>query len=114
MRTSKKEAERWARVWAVSQLKQYTVDEIVQRLTRFRTFYVAAWEDCLVSGDIVSAGHFYQMIRRITSLFVDLEIEKVHGDAVLSQTIERIPLILAPMENLDFAHLLEDAPGGEA
>ena len=108
MGTSNENKQRWARIWAASQLKLYTADEILDRLERFRTFYVNAWQDCLQTGDIYEANHFYTMIRRITSLFVDIDAEKSIKEVAVAQAVMRVPLMLAPMESLDFSHLLDD------
>lgn len=117
MRTSKDEkikAQRYADLWAAAQLKTFSIDEILERLERFRTFYVMAWEECLSRGAVHEAGQFYSMISNITQLFMDLAAEQVRPELVLAQSVMRVPLMLAPMERLDFAHLLDDKAGVHA
>jgi len=106
-KTSKKQRAEYARLWAAAQLRTFTKDDIVERLTRFRTFYVMAWEDCLVRGEITEARSFYGMIDRITSLMADLAAEKAPAGLTVARAVMSAPLMLAPMENLDFAHLLD-------
>jgi hypothetical protein len=106
---TKKLEKQYAELWARSQLETYSNEQIIKRLARFRTFYVMAWEHCLETGAVSEAGQFYSMVDRITRLFVDIESEKADPGTVVAQTMIRHPLMLAPMEDLDFAGLATDA-----
>lgn len=106
---TKKLEKRYAALWARSQLETYSNEQIIKRLARFRTFYIMAWEHCLEAGAVSEAGQFYAMVDRITRLFVDIENEKADPGTVVAQTMIRHPLMLAPMEDLDFKDLATDA-----
>lgn len=105
MGTSK---NKYALLWAKAQLQEYGTEEIVKRLYKFRTFYVLAWEKCLETGEPEDAGQWCAMIGRISSLLRDIEQEKMTADVAVGRAMVAYPLMIAPAESLDFAHLLDD------
>ena len=112
LKVPKKRAKEYARLWAAAQLRTFTKDDIIKRLYRFRTFYAMGWENALAEGQLVEAEHFCTMITRLTELMTDVAAEQTNQEIVVTQKVMRIPLMLAPMESLDFTHMLDPDNGG--
>lgn len=96
-----------AKLWADSEGITYTTDEVLTILRRIRAFYLSLWQSQLEDGDIELNAFCKAMTEDLTALFSKIENERAQADVEVAKTITRYPLMLAPAEAVDFAHILD-------
>lgn len=99
--------KRLAAIWAATKGVAYSTEECIEMLRRLRNYYMAVWDDQNAHGEIALTPLCKEMVTDINKIIVAIETERVQADVAIARTIERTPLLLAPQEQIDLAHLLD-------
>lgn len=99
--------DRLARIWASTAGVELSTADCMVLLKRIRTYYMKVWEAQNAAGEIALTAFCKMMIEDTNKIIVAIETERVQADCEIAKTIERYPLLLAPAEQVDFAHILD-------
>lgn len=87
--------------WARSELQKLTTDEVVERLSRMRTFFIIASEEAYARGDLKEGDAFRGRLLGLAKLVAEIEAGRKTTGPEIGHSIIAYPIMLAPVDTED-------------